>query len=143
MPLIKSASKEAVGENISREMDAGKPHKQAIAIALDVQRRAGKQSGGGLPWLARIGARQLAQHAGALHSTVPGRTDKLPITVGGGSYILPSDHVAAIGQGNSTAGAAILDRLFKQGPYGTSQTPLRAGMRPTMPHLGMRAPRMP
>jgi hypothetical protein len=41
MPLIKSKSKKAVGENIKREEEAGKPRKQAIAIALDVQRRAG------------------------------------------------------------------------------------------------------
>lgn len=41
MPLIKSKSKAAVGENIKREESAGKPPKQAIAIALNTQRRAG------------------------------------------------------------------------------------------------------
>lgn len=41
MPLIKSSSKKAVGQNIKREMAAGKSQKQSIAIALDVQRRAG------------------------------------------------------------------------------------------------------
>jgi hypothetical protein len=40
MPLVKSASKKAVSENIRREMKAGKPQKQAIAIALSVQRKA-------------------------------------------------------------------------------------------------------
>jgi len=40
MPLIKSGSRKAVGENIERELAAGKPKKQAIAIALDTQRRA-------------------------------------------------------------------------------------------------------
>lgn len=39
MPLIKSRSKKAVSENIKTEMAAGKPQKQAVAIALDVQRR--------------------------------------------------------------------------------------------------------
>ena len=39
MPLVKSASKKAVGENIKREEMAGKPKKQAIAIALSVQRK--------------------------------------------------------------------------------------------------------
>ena len=41
MPLKKSASKKAGGDNIKTEMKAGKPRKQAIAIALDTQRRAG------------------------------------------------------------------------------------------------------
>ena len=41
MPLVKSKSKKAVSTNIKREMEAGKPQKQAVAIALDVQRRAG------------------------------------------------------------------------------------------------------
>lgn len=40
MPLIKSKSDKAVGKNIEAETAAGKPRKQAIAIALDVQRRA-------------------------------------------------------------------------------------------------------
>ena len=38
MPLIKSASKKAVPKNILREMAAGKEKKQAVAIALNVQR---------------------------------------------------------------------------------------------------------
>ena len=42
MPLIKSASKKAVSENISKEVAAGKPRKQAIAIALETRRRAKK-----------------------------------------------------------------------------------------------------
>ena len=43
MPLIKSKSEKNVGKNIKTEMAAGKPQKQAVAIALDVQRRAGKK----------------------------------------------------------------------------------------------------
>ena len=42
MPLWKSAKKEAVGENIKREEAAGKPKKQAVAIALNTQREAAK-----------------------------------------------------------------------------------------------------
>jgi hypothetical protein len=41
MPLNKSGSKESVSQNIRTEVAAGKPQKQAVAIALDVQRRAG------------------------------------------------------------------------------------------------------
>jgi hypothetical protein len=41
MPLVKSGSKKAVSENIRREMnEGGKPQKQAVAIALSVQRKA-------------------------------------------------------------------------------------------------------
>jgi hypothetical protein len=40
MPLKKSASKAVVGQNIRAEVKAGKPVKQAVAIALDLQRRA-------------------------------------------------------------------------------------------------------
>jgi hypothetical protein len=40
MPLKKSASKAAVSQNIKTEMAAGKPQKQAVAIALNTQRQA-------------------------------------------------------------------------------------------------------
>lgn len=42
MPLKKSPSKKAVSANIKTEMKAGKPQKQAVAIALSVQRDAKK-----------------------------------------------------------------------------------------------------
>lgn len=40
MPLNKSGSKASVGQNIKTEMAAGRPQKQAVAIALSVQRKA-------------------------------------------------------------------------------------------------------
>ena len=43
MPLIKSKSKEAFKKNVKAEMKAGKPRKQAVAIAYSVQRKAGKK----------------------------------------------------------------------------------------------------
>ena len=43
MPLVKSASKKAMSENIRREMHAGKPQKQAVAIAFSVKRQAAKR----------------------------------------------------------------------------------------------------
>ena len=44
MPLKKSASKKAVPVNIKTEIKAGKPPKQAVAIALSVQREAKKKA---------------------------------------------------------------------------------------------------
>ncbi len=41
MPLIKSKSKQAIGENVKMEEAAGKPKKQAVAIALNTAREAG------------------------------------------------------------------------------------------------------
>lgn len=40
MPLTHSTSKKAFQENIKVEMKAGKPPKQAVAIAYSVQRKA-------------------------------------------------------------------------------------------------------
>jgi len=41
MPLIKGKSKKAVSANIRTEMAAGRPQRQAIAIALNTARQAG------------------------------------------------------------------------------------------------------
>ena len=41
MPLIKSTSKPAFTKNIKQEIAAGKPPKQAVAIAYAVKRSAG------------------------------------------------------------------------------------------------------
>jgi hypothetical protein len=38
MPLDKSGTEASVGKNIKAEMKAGKPKKQAVAIALNVER---------------------------------------------------------------------------------------------------------
>lgn len=43
MPLIKSTSKKAFNKNVKAEMKAGKPPKQAVAIAYSVQREAKKK----------------------------------------------------------------------------------------------------
>jgi len=43
MPLKKSKSKAAFKANVRAEVNAGKPVKQAVAIAYAVKRRAGKK----------------------------------------------------------------------------------------------------
>jgi hypothetical protein len=44
MPLVKSTSKEAFRKNIKAEVNAGKPVKQAVAIAYSVKREAAKKA---------------------------------------------------------------------------------------------------
>jgi hypothetical protein len=44
MPLDKSGSAKSVGKNIKAEIRAGKPKKQAVAIALSVERENAKGS---------------------------------------------------------------------------------------------------
>jgi hypothetical protein len=63
---------------------------------------------------------------GYLDGNTPGRTDVLHIAPPGGSYVIPADVVAGLGEGNSIAGAAVLDRAFQIGPH---NTPLTAGRR--------------
>lgn len=126
MPLIKSGSKAAISTNIREMMAAGHPQNQAVAAALRNARQYGHAAGGMAmaaggftpPYGEHLAQRRLA--SGFLHSPIPGRTDKLPITVGGGAYVLPADHVAALGQGNSLAGSDIVNKMFKMGPFGTS-----------------------
>jgi len=66
---------------------------------------------------------------GIIKSTVPGRTDKLNLNVPSGSYVIPADIPSALGQGNTTAGGAILDRMFNKGPYGMNLPRAKSGSR--------------
>ena len=43
MPLVKSPSKNAFRKNVKTEITAGKPPKQAVAIAYSVKRAAPKK----------------------------------------------------------------------------------------------------
>jgi hypothetical protein len=45
MPLTKATSKKAFEKNIQAEIKAGKPPKQAVAIAYSVKREAAKPKG--------------------------------------------------------------------------------------------------
>lgn len=46
MPLKKSTSKKAFSDNVKAEIKAGKPQKQAVAIAYSEKRQAAKKKGG-------------------------------------------------------------------------------------------------
>jgi len=45
MPLIASMTPKALKANIKKEIEAGKPPKQAVAIAYSVKREAEKDAG--------------------------------------------------------------------------------------------------
>jgi hypothetical protein len=127
MPLIKSGSKAAVSSNIREMVRAGHPQKQAIAAALSTARRYGRASGGasGISNMAMRGSSIKLGREGMINSPIPGRTDKLPMKVQAGSYILPADIPSALGQGNTMAGGEVLKKMFSAGPYGL--TPLKGG----------------
>lgn len=50
--------------------------------------------------------------AGPIISDIPGRTDKVPLTVAAGSYVIPADIVSALGEGNTAGGHKVLDEYF-------------------------------
>lgn len=97
MPLKKGHSKSAISSNI-REMSKTHPHDQAVAAAMRMAHEYA--AGGGKSF------------TGAIHSIVPGRTDRLPIHVPDGSFVIPADIVSGIGEGNTMAGTKILDKMF-------------------------------
>lgn len=99
MPLIKSASRAAIGENIKEMQASGHPHDQAVAAALETARRAKRAKGGKV-------------HVGPIVGDTGGRADKVPMDVPDGSYVIPADIVSGLGQGNTGAGMKTINKLF-------------------------------
>lgn len=52
---------------------------------------------------------------GGVRGKTGGREDALPVSVPAGAYVIPADVVGALGQGNTEAGMAALDRRFRAG----------------------------
>jgi len=57
---------------------------------------------------------------GLIAAPVHGRTDKIPLNIPSGSYVLPADIVSAMGQGNTIAGAKMIQEVMKGAPYGAA-----------------------
>lgn len=97
-----------------------------------VARPPGFALGGSPDYFVHNAVRQL-HAAGLIRSPVAGRTDHIPMSVPGGSYVLPADHVSHLGQGNSLAGGKVLDGMF--GLHGPGMTHLRSNI-PRPPSMG-------
>lgn len=91
---------------------------RALGITEDVrnvperQRQILFKRGGRLPRPKMPKGKHLA-FSGLIDSAVPGRTDKHPMGVKPGSYVIPSDIVSSIGEGNTAAGAKAFTEMFK------------------------------
>lgn len=105
---------------------------------------------GGMPmpalnnsWITRREATGATTHNGGLFaSAVPGRTDKLNTLVPGGAYVVPADVVSGLGEGNTMAGASVLDKMFHSMPYGIQGPKLAHGSAMKAP-TAFKAPKMP
>jgi len=87
------------------------------------------QEGGDVDWMedAKLARNVPRGTSGFIHSPVPGRTDLINAQPLVGSYVVPADVVSGIGEGNSLAGAALLQRAMSVGPYGVPLPPHRGG----------------
>jgi len=95
-----------------------------VDLAAHVARQPMQGGGMGTPWFERAEARELERPAyGFTMGSGGGRTDKNNVTVGAGAYVLPADVVSGLGEGNSMAGAAVIDRMFRSLPYGIQPQP--------------------
>ena len=103
-----------------------------------------RDAGGYTPPTPTFGAREAFRqeerpgrpfNAGLINSATPGRTDVHALDLPGGSYVIPSDVVAGLGEGNSLSGSAVLDKMMNTQPYGIKPPPHRGGGRgiPTPP----------
>lgn len=54
-------------------------------------------------------------HHGPINVAIPGRTDRLPIHVYSGAYVLPADIVSALGEGNTLAGNRVIEKMLLDG----------------------------
>lgn len=97
---------------------------QSLAIAYRIKRE-GRAIGGPPPagWQTRAASRGMT-HSGPIMSAVPGRTDNHAMSVRSGSYVVPAESVSHLGQSNSVAGLAVLNKMFgSSGPYGMGRNP--------------------
>lgn len=89
------------------------------------------------PWFERREAGPAPYHPGGFYGGVTGgRTDNIPNNVPTGAYVVPADVVSGLGEGNSLAGAAVMDKMFHTLPHGIEGAKIHSGGRgmPAAPH---------
>jgi hypothetical protein len=145
MPLL--PGKQNFSNNVAEMIRAGHPRDQALAASYR-ELRSGHASGGiadlddavaralhivrhhaaygggfggaapEIPYFERQEARDISYPYGLSIGAGGGRTDKNNVDVGAGSYVLPADVVAGLGDGNTFHGADVFDRILRSMPYG-------------------------
>lgn len=133
MPLISGNSPSIISKNISELQNSGRPHAQAVAAALHNAHPKGYAEGGmpmsmAEPWFSRRSDPIEAYNPTSLYGgSTGGRTDNIHNLVPAGAYIMPADVVSGLGEGNSHAGAAIIDKMFHTNPHGIQGSRISGG----------------
>jgi hypothetical protein len=94
----------------------------------------GMAGGGGIGGNSLMSEPDSYHGSGLFASAGAGRTDILNREVPAGSYVMPADVVSGLGEGNTLAGSAVIDKMMNTGPYGT-KVERPAGHRGDFPKL--------
>lgn len=86
-----------------------------------------------VPSWTRNEEQEATNRHGVLASPIAGRTDQLAISPASGSYVVPADVVSGIGEGNTLAGANVMQRILETGPHGLRMPAERMGKGPPRP----------
>ena len=143
MPLTPGRSKAVREKNIEEMISSGHPPNQAVAASYSNARRHPKAFGG--PNLSAIeealalanedrprratetSSKGIDFDGGFIGAAVHGRTDKIPLNIASGSYVLPADTVSSLGQGNTIAGAKVIQEIMRGAPYSGQGGPYGSG----------------
>jgi len=107
----------------------------SINTALRLAKEYASGGPGSAPWNVRRSS-HIPHGPGMIQSAIPGRTDKLPLSIKSGSFILPADIPSALGEGNTMAGNKILSKMLDSGPMGTPKLTAPRVKKTKFPALG-------
>lgn len=83
------------------------------------------------PWWSRSEAR--GADSGLLHGTTPGQADAIKTSAPAGSFVVPAEVVAHLGQGNTLAGSRVMEAILNSGPGGMPMPRAVRGSGPPRP----------